>query len=81
MGSGSGVSMAAALRTVQRAPEIGDLDLISPALSSPSGWVRDQAYVVATRLPGANSVRLALLEIGLAFAEQRLLERLPRYIA
>jgi hypothetical protein len=81
IGSSSGFSMAAALRTIQRAPELGDLELIGPTLSSPSGWVRDQAYLVASMLPGADSVRSALGEIRLAFSENTLLEQVPRYLA
>jgi hypothetical protein len=36
-------------------------ELIAPALESPSGWVRDQAFVVASTLPGANIGSTAIL--------------------
>jgi hypothetical protein len=78
---GNGVSVAEALHAIQQSPEIGSLELISPAFGNPSGWVRDQAYVVGSRLAGADSEGSALGEIELAFVEKRLLERLPRYIA
>jgi hypothetical protein len=81
IGTKNGFSMASALRTIQKAPELGDLELTSPTLASKSGWVRDQAYVVASTLPGADSVRPALGEVRLAFSENSLLERLPRYLS
>jgi hypothetical protein len=75
-----GFSVASALRSIQQSPEIGDLELIAPALESPSGWVRDQAFVVASTLPGANTAQIGLREVALSFAENRLFQRLPRYL-
>jgi hypothetical protein len=77
---GTSVSKAAVLRTVQQAPEIGGSNLIAPVLQDKSGWVRDQAYVVQSRLAGPMAILSVLQEVGLAYAEGELLGRLPRYL-
>jgi hypothetical protein len=77
---GTGISKAGVLRTVQQAPEIGGPDLIAPALRDESGWVRDQAYLVQSRLTGPNGPLSVLEEVALAYAQGELLGRLPRYL-
>ena len=73
-------SRAMMLRLIQRSPELGSLAVIQSALADRSVWVREQAYVVASRLSWRASASSIMTELAIAYTNWTLLGRLPRYL-
>jgi len=77
---GTPTAQSTMLRTLQRSPELGSLEMMERVLRHPASWIREQAYAVASSISAGDSREGVLTEIGLAFADWSLPGRVRSYM-